>query len=56
MTSFYKTHLVWLNLAKVEWSHSNTPDLSSMDHTIWTVMQELVYQKQRGTSNVVDEL
>jgi len=32
------------------------PDLSLVAHRILTVIQECIYQKQEGTSNIVDEL
>ena len=35
---------------------SNRPDLSSVDYSLLKVIQECVYQKQQGTSNIVDEL
>ena len=35
---------------------SNSPDLSSVDYRIWTVIRECIYQKQQGKSNIVDEL
>ena len=35
---------------------SNRPDLSSVDYRLLRVIQECVYQKQQGTSNIVDEL
>jgi len=34
----------------------NRPDRNSTDYRIWTVIQECVYQKQQGMSNIVDEL
>ena len=34
----------------------NRPDLRSVDYGIWTVIQECIYQKQQGTSNIADEL
>jgi len=33
----------------------NTPDLSSVDYRLLRVIQECIYQKQQGTSNIVDE-
>ena len=37
------------------WS-PNRPDLNSVDYRLLRVMQECVYQKQQGTSNIVDVL
>jgi len=37
------------------WPH-NRPDLNHVDYRLWTVIQECVYQKQRWSSNIVDEL
>jgi len=34
----------------------NRPDLSSVDYRLLRVIKECVYQKQQGTSNIVDEL
>jgi len=34
----------------------NRSDLSSVDYRLLTVIQECVYQKQQGMSNIVDEL
>jgi len=34
----------------------NRPDLSSVNYRLLRVIQECVYQKQQGTSNIVDEL
>ena len=34
----------------------NRPDMNPVDYGIWTVIQECVYQKQQGTSNISDEL
>jgi len=35
---------------------TNRPDLSSVVYRLLAVIQECVYQKQQGTSNIVDEL
>jgi len=35
---------------------SNRPDLSSVDYRLLRVIEECVYEKQQGTSNIVDEL
>ena len=34
----------------------NRPDLSSVDYRLFTVIRECIYQKQKGASNIVDEL
>jgi len=34
----------------------NRPKLSPVDHRMWTVIQECIYQEQQRTSNIVDEL
>jgi len=34
----------------------NRPNLSSVDYRLLKVIQECVYHKQQGTSNIVDEL
>ena len=34
----------------------NRTDLSSVDYRLLRVIQECVYQKQQGTSNIIDEL
>ena len=34
----------------------NRPDLNLVDYRILTVIQECIYQKQQGMSNIVDEL
>ena len=38
------------------WPSHNRPDLSFVVNRLLRVVQECVYQKQHGTSNVVDEL
>ena len=32
------------------------PDLSPVDYRLFTVIRECIYQKQKGASNIVDEL
>jgi len=45
---------------KLQTSHQtwppNRPDLSSVHYRLLRVVQDCVYQKQQGTSNIVDEL
>ena len=34
----------------------NRPDLNPVDYTIWTVIQECIYQKQQVSSYIIDKL
>ena len=44
-----------LNFTPDTWP-PNRPDLNPVDYRIWTAIQECVYQKHQGMSNIIDEL
>jgi len=46
-TRLWTSHQMW---------PPNRPDVSSVDYRLLRVIQKCVYQKQQGTSNIVDEL